>query len=81
MSENWSVATTKEQLFSPVGKYIFHVTTPQRAEKIMKTGLKPSKKSKGKFKGYAYRCKTIQPKGYLPEIVTVEEFKLKEKSC
>ena len=37
--------------------------------------------SKGKFKGYAYRCKTIQPKGYLPEIVTVEEFKLKEKSC
>ena len=37
--------------------------------------------SKGKFKGYAYKCKTIQPKGYFPEIVTVEEFKLKEKSC
>ena len=32
--------------------------------------------SKGKLKGYAYRCKTIQPKGYVAEIVTVEEFKL-----
>ena len=49
ISENWSVATTKEQLFSPVGKYIFHVTTPQRAEKIMKTGLKPTRKVMGKF--------------------------------
>ena len=49
ISENWSVATTKEQLFSPVGKYIFHVTTPQRAKKIMKTGLKPTKKTMGKF--------------------------------
>ena len=33
--------------------------------------------SKGTFKGYAYKCKTIQPKGYTPEIVMVEEFKLK----
>ena len=32
--------------------------------------------SKGKIKGYAYRCKTIQPSGYFAEIVTVEEFKL-----
>ena len=32
--------------------------------------------SKGKLKGYAYRCKTIQPMGYVAEIVTVEEFKL-----
>ena len=32
--------------------------------------------SKGKFKGYAYRCKTIQPRGYFPEIATVEEFNL-----
>lgn len=32
--------------------------------------------SNGKFKGYAYRCKTIQPKGYVAEIVMVEEFKL-----
>ena len=51
MSENWSVATTKEQLFSPVGKYIFHVTTPERAEKIKKTGLKPTRKTMGKFNG------------------------------
>ena len=33
--------------------------------------------SNGKFKGYAYKCKTIQPKGYVAEIVMVEEFKLK----
>ena len=33
--------------------------------------------SNGDFKGYAYTCKTIQPKGYLSEIVRVEEFKLK----
>ena len=33
--------------------------------------------SKGEFKGYAYKCKTIQPKGYVAEIVMVEEFKLK----
>ncbi len=33
--------------------------------------------SKGKPKGYAYRCKTIQPAGYIAEIVTVEEFKLR----
>ena len=33
--------------------------------------------SNGNFKGYAYTCKTIQPKGYLSEIVRVEEFKLK----
>tara|TARA_Y100001938_G_C7765159_1_gene270499 strand:+ start:42 stop:377 length:336 start_codon:yes stop_codon:yes gene_type:complete len=32
--------------------------------------------SKRKFKGYAYRCKTIQPKGYTSEIVMVEEYKL-----
>ena len=32
--------------------------------------------SNGDFKGYAYTCKTIQPKGYVAEIVTVEEFKL-----
>ena len=32
--------------------------------------------SKGEVKGYAYRCKTIQPSGYAAEIVTVEEFKL-----
>jgi len=33
--------------------------------------------SKGKSKGYAYRCKTIQPNGYIAEIVMVEEYKLK----
>jgi hypothetical protein len=33
--------------------------------------------SKGEFKGYAYKCKTIQPKGYVAESVMVEEFKLK----
>ena len=32
--------------------------------------------SNGEFKGYAYICKTIQPKGYVAEIVMVEEFKL-----
>ena len=32
--------------------------------------------SKGKFKGYAYRTKTIQPPGFYGEIVTVEEYKL-----
>jgi hypothetical protein len=32
--------------------------------------------SKGDFKGYAYKCKTIQPKGYAAEIVIAEEFKL-----
>jgi len=36
--------------------------------------------SNGEFKGYAYRCKTIQPKGYAPEIVMVEEFKLKSST-
>ena len=33
--------------------------------------------SNGEFKGYAYRCKTIQPNGFAAEIVMVEEFKLK----
>ena len=33
--------------------------------------------SNGGFKGYAYRCKTIQPNGFTAEIVIVEEFKLK----
>ena len=33
--------------------------------------------SNGDVKGYAYTCKTIQPKGYAHEIVKVEEFKLK----
>ena len=33
--------------------------------------------SNGEFKGYAYRCKTIQPNGFTAEIVMVEEFKLK----
>jgi len=33
--------------------------------------------SNGEFKGYSYKCKTIQPKGYEAEIVMVEEFKLK----
>ena len=33
--------------------------------------------SNSKFKGYAYRCKTIQPNGFAAEIVMVEEFKLK----
>ena len=32
--------------------------------------------SNGDFKGYAYTCKTIQPKGYTSEIVMVEEYKL-----
>lgn len=36
--------------------------------------------SNGDFKGYAYKCKTIQPKGYAPEIVMVEEFKLKSST-
>ena len=35
------------------------------------------KLSKGKHKGYAYRCKTIQPDGYIAEIVTVEEYNLR----
>ena len=50
ISENWSVATPEQQRFA-TKKFVYHVTTPERAEKIMKTGLKPSKKSKGKFKG------------------------------
>jgi len=33
--------------------------------------------SNGDVKGYAYTCKTIQPKGFAHEIVKVEEFKLK----
>tara|TARA_R110000764_G_scaffold112923_1_gene200038 strand:- start:286 stop:618 length:333 start_codon:yes stop_codon:yes gene_type:complete len=33
--------------------------------------------SNGEFKGYAYKCKTIQPGGFTAEIVMVEEFKLK----
>jgi len=33
--------------------------------------------SNNDFKGYAYRCKTIQPSGFTAEIVIVEEFKLK----
>ena len=33
--------------------------------------------SKGKIKGYAYVCKTIQPQGFCSETVIVEEFKLK----
>ena len=33
--------------------------------------------SKGDFKGYSYKCKTIQPSGFVAEIVMVEEFKLK----
>jgi len=36
--------------------------------------------SNGKFKGYAYKCKTIQPKGYVAEMVTIEEFKLKSST-
>ena len=50
ISENWSEATPDQQRFA-TKKFVYHVTTPERAEKIMKTGLKPSKKSKGKFKG------------------------------
>ena len=49
ISENWSVATPEQQRFA-TKKFVYHVTTPERAEKIMKTGLKPSKKSKGRFK-------------------------------
>jgi len=33
--------------------------------------------SNGELKGYAYKCKTIQPNGFSAEIVMVEEFKLK----
>jgi len=33
--------------------------------------------SNGNFKGYAYKCKTIQPKGYMAEMVIIEEFKLR----
>jgi hypothetical protein len=33
--------------------------------------------SNGNFKGYAYRCKTIQPSGFVAETIIVEEFKLK----
>ena len=33
--------------------------------------------SKGEFKGYAYKCKTIQPNGFSAEFVMVEEFRLK----
>jgi len=33
--------------------------------------------SNGEFKGYSYKCKTIQPNGFSAEIVMVEEFKLK----
>lgn len=49
ISENWSEATPDQQRFA-TKKFVYHVTTPERAEKIMKTGLKPSKKSKGRFK-------------------------------
>ena len=50
ISENWSEATPDQQRFASK-KFVYHVTTRERAEKIKKTGLKPSKKSKGKFKG------------------------------
>jgi len=30
-----------------------------------------------KAKGYAYRVKTIQPKGFTAEIVSVEEYRVK----
>ena len=36
--------------------------------------------SKGKVKGYAYRCKTIQPEGYMAEVILIEEFKLKNST-
>ena len=49
ISENWSEATPDQQRFA-TKKFVYHVTTPERAERIMKTGLKPSKKSKGRFK-------------------------------
>tara|TARA_R100001015_G_C4460549_1_gene47604 strand:+ start:128 stop:565 length:438 start_codon:yes stop_codon:yes gene_type:complete len=49
ISENWSEATPEQQRFA-TKKFVYHVTTPERAEKIKKTGLKPSKKSEGKFK-------------------------------
>ena len=49
ISENWSEATPDQQRFA-TKKFVYHVTTPERAEKIMKTGLKPSKKSKDRFK-------------------------------
>jgi len=33
--------------------------------------------SNGKAKGYAYRVKTIQPKGFTAEIVSIEEYRVK----
>jgi hypothetical protein len=50
ISENWTEATPDQQRWASK-KFVYHVTTPERAEKIKKTGLKPSKRSKGKFKG------------------------------
>ena len=50
----------------------FYVNNECRGDLTTSKGL-----SNGEFKGYAYRCKTIQPKGYVAEIVMVEEFKLK----
>ena len=49
ISENWSKASNEDMMWSPVGKYIYHWTTPERAEKIIEKGLKPTKKTMGKF--------------------------------
>ena len=36
-------------MWSKVGKYLIHYTTPEAADKIIETGLKPTKKTMGKF--------------------------------
>ena len=65
ISENWSVATPEQQRFA-TKKFVYHVTTPERAEKIMKTGLKPSKKSKGKFGAKGdFKRRTTEPRAFV----------------
>ena len=63
ISENWSEATPEQQRFA-TKKFVYHVTTPERAEKIKKTGLKPSKKSEGKFKDLPSRG-TPEPRAFV----------------
>ena len=65
ISENWSVATPDQQRWASK-KFVYHVTTPERAEKIMKTGLKPSKKSKGKFGAKGdFKRRTTEPRAFV----------------
>ena len=65
ISENWTEATPDQQRWASK-KFVYHITTPERAEKIKKTGLKPSKKSKGKFGAKSdYKRRTTEPRAFV----------------